>query len=128
VFLVGGIGITPVISVLRDEVFKQSSRSHTLFYSNRTPGDATFLDELIKMGESFENITVVPTMTQAESSDWNGETGYIIADMILKYIPDTSNHVFYIVGPSAFVDAMIDVLKDMGVDDLYIKNEAFSGY
>jgi len=86
------------------------------------------LPELTKMSESFDNINVVPTMTQAGSSKWSGETGYISSDMISKYVPDHKNSVFYIVGPTAFVDAMIDLLKQMDVDDLMIKNEAFSGY
>ncbi|PIZ64755.1 oxidoreductase [Candidatus Roizmanbacteria bacterium CG_4_10_14_0_2_um_filter_39_12] len=128
VFLVGGIGITPVISVLRDEVSKQSSRLLALFYSNRNPAGTVYLPELTKMSESFDNINVVPTMTQAGSSKWSGETGYISSDMISKYVPDHKNSVFYIVGPTAFVDAMIDLLKQMDVDDLMIKNEAFSGY
>jgi len=54
VFLAGGIGITPFVSMLRQAAKERLARKLTLFYSNRRPEDAAFLDELIDEDVAFQ--------------------------------------------------------------------------
>ena len=116
VFLAGGIGIKPVRSIIlqaiRSDLKGPQGRtlapSLFLFYSNRRPELATFLDELTNLADKSENFTLVPTMTAAEN--WIGKTGYITKEMIEEFISDFSNAVFYIAGPPDFVAAMRRVI------------------
>ena len=106
VFLVGGIGITPVRSMIMNDKDDNFPRKLNLFYSNRTQKDAPFFDEFRSISNS--NFNFVPTMTQMES--WGGEKGYITEEMIKKHLKDYQSPIYYIVGPPGFVKAMVDLL------------------
>lgn len=79
VFVAGGIGITPFRSMLVHGAMQQSLHRMVLFYSNRRPEDAPFLDELQALQVTNPRYTFVGTMTEPEkpSRAWQGETGYI---------------------------------------------------
>ncbi len=129
VFLIGGIGITPVHSILVDAAERNLPHRLCLFYSNRKPEDAAFLEELTTLQEKNPTFKLIATMTQMEQSKqpWNGETGYITAAMIKKYVPDL-NAVWYLSGPAAMVKTMRGILTELGADEDFIKTEEFSGY
>lgn len=128
VFLAGGIGVTPVRSMVLAETRKNSPRKIYLFYSNRRPEDTVFLEELknIKNG----NFKLVPTMTEMANSDvnWNGEEGYITMKMIKKYVNDTRETLYFVVGPPGFVEAMGTVLRKAGIENSQIVTDEFHGY
>lgn len=128
VFLMGGIGITPARSIVLQAVRDRLPHRIFLFYSNKRPEDAAFLDEL--MAVQNPNYTCIGTMTEMEKSvrDWNGERGFITADMVKRYIPDLHGPIFYTAGPPAMVAAMRTLLIDAGVSEDDIKMEEFSGY
>lgn len=129
VFLVGGIGITPIRSMLKHEEHGGSTRPTALFYSNRTPEEAAFLHELENL--KLKNYHFIPTMTNMSDSaeEWNGETGYITAEMVEKYIDDVTAPMFYVVGPPGFVEGMISLLDSMeNVPSTHVKSEDFAGY
>lgn len=130
VFLVGGIGITPIMSVLRDEKYKKTGRKLCVVYSNKRPEDSAFLDELLQLASEEISTKIISTMTDDKDLlvGWNGEMGYIDSGRLIRNVPDYKKSVFYIVGSAAFVDAMMELLNEMGIDDLMIRNEAFSGY
>lgn len=129
IFLIGGIGITPVRSILFDAAEKKLPHKLFLFYSNRRPEDAAFLEELVSLQTNNPNFKLIATMTDMENSkqQWQGEKGYINADMIKKYVTDL-NAVWYISGPAAMVKAMREILTQLNVDDDFVKTEEFSGY
>lgn len=130
VFLMGGIGITPTLSMVRDAAKQKLPHHLFLFYSNRRPEDAAFLDELEALQKENPNYTFIPTMTDMDKSakPWSGETGYISAELIHKHIAADQEAVWYISGPPAMVKAMRDLLTEMKVDEDSIKTEEFSGY
>ncbi len=130
VFLAGGIGITPFYSMALDAATHQLPHRITLFYSNRRPEDTAFLTELQALPAQNTNFTFVGTMTDMEHStrEWNGETGYITKDMLLKYISLDEHPVFYMAGPPAMVTAMRTMLNDAGVSNDDIRTEEFTGY
>jgi len=130
VFLTGGIGVTPVRSIVLQAAHDNLPNKIFLFYSNRRPEDAAFLDELMKAHEKNPNYTFIGTMTDMEESSrqWDGETGYITKAMLVKYIGDLMLPIYYIAGPGAMVTAMRKILNEAGVDDDNIRTEEFSGY
>jgi len=130
VFLTGGIGVTPVRSIVLQAAHDKLPHKIFLFDSNRRPEDAAFLNELMEAQEKNPNYTFIGTMTEMEKSSrkWDGETGYITKPMLIKYIGDLTLPIYYIAGPAAMVTAMRKTLNEAGVDDDNIRTEEFSGY
>ena len=130
VFLTGGIGVTPFRSIALQTTHERSPHLLWMFYSNRRPEDAAFLDELTKLQTEKSNFKLVSTMTNVAESrkHWNGETGYIDKQMLSKYINELSGPIYYIAGPPAMVDGMTKLLSDAGVKATDIRSEEFFGY
>ena len=130
VFLTGGIGVTPFRSIALQTTHERSPHLLWMFYSNRRPEDAAFLDELTKLQTEKSNFKLVSTMTNVAESrkHWNGETGYIDKQMLSKYIDELSGPIYYIAGPPAMVDGMTKLLSESGVKATDIRSEEFFGY
>lgn len=126
VFLAGGIGITPFRSMILQATRENKPHQMYLFYSNRTPELAAFLDELAKLADQSETFTLIPTMTDAKN--WMGKTGYINREMITKFVTDLPQTLYYMAGPPNFVAAMRQLAESTGAPDDFIKTEQFSGY
>ncbi len=125
VFLVGGIGITPVRSILRSLQLNNIQKDVHLFYSNRRPGTAVYLDEINEVGLS----TFVPNMTDNLSvEEWGGEKGVISLDMLNKYLLPSDSKMYYVVGSPIFVQKMSNILELLMIDYKNIKREDFAGY
>jgi len=118
VFLAGGIGITPFRSLVLDASRRHLPNQIYLFYSNRTPQDAPFLDELKKVEKL--NYKLIPVFTK--------QTGYITKEILSQSLGNLITPVYFVAGPTQFVLAMRDLLIPAGVDDLSIKSEEFEGY
>ncbi len=130
VFLAGGIGITPFRSLIVDATEKKLPHKLYLFYSNRSPEDAAFLDELMAIEEHNKNYILIPTMTRPEKAvpKWIGETGYIDINLLKKYLPDLKSPIYYIAGPAVMVQSLHQLLNGAGISDDDIKIEEFLGY
>lgn len=130
VFLTGGIGITPVRSIILDATQKKLPHKIFLFYSNRRLEDAAFFRELDELQKQNLNYKFIATMTQIEDSglQWTGETGYIDENKLKKYLTNTSNPIYYVTGPESMVFAMRKLLNSIGINDDDIKTEEFTGY
>ncbi|MEK7193253.1 MAG: FAD-dependent oxidoreductase [Patescibacteria group bacterium] len=130
VFLAGGIGITPFISMVRHATEQKLSHKIFLFYSNRKVEDAPFLSELQNLEKQNLNFKLIATMTGSEKSEqsWIGERGYINKEMLAKYIRDISKPVYYLAGPPQMVLVMREMLNNAGIDDDNIRSEEFGGY
>ncbi|MGI8470033.1 MAG: FAD-dependent oxidoreductase [Pyrinomonadaceae bacterium] len=130
VFLTGGIGVTPVRSIVLQAAHDNLSHKIFLFDSNRKPEDGAFLDALTEAGKNNPNFTFVGTMTETEKSGgkWDGETGFITKAMLAKYIGNLTLPIYYLAGPPAMVTAMRKILGDAGVNDDNIRTEEFTGY
>ena len=130
VFLAGGIGITPFFSIIRQDAHENAPHKLYLFYSNRRPEDAAFLDELLEAAKQNPNFHLIATMTEMDKSHrpWNGETGFINSEMIARHLPSLRGPIYYLAGPPAMVAAMRRTLIDARVDEDDIRTEEFSGY
>lgn len=128
--LAGGIGITPFRAMLRHAAQTGSGHRISLFYSNRRPEEAPFLDELLGLGREHERIRVVATMTRMGESrrPWDGPTGRLNAEMIRGGLPEWEQALYFLAGPPSMVEAMQGTLAEMGVAGERLRAELFSGY
>ncbi|HET9183582.1 MAG TPA: FAD-dependent oxidoreductase [Candidatus Angelobacter sp.] len=130
VFLAGGIGITPFRSIIREAAQQNDPHQIYLFYSNRRPEDAAFMDELQTIPRQNPNFHLIPTMAEMDKSQqgWTGERGFIDAAMLKRHLPELAGPIFYTAGPPAMVAAMKDMLVKAGVDEDDVRAEDFPGY
>ena len=141
VFLIGGIGITPVFSILKNAAYEKLPHQLFLFYSNKRPEDAAFLKELQNLEKENKNFKLIATMTaptESRSPDqsvgkkskqaWLGETGFINKEMIQKHLKDLNSPIYYMSGPPMMVKAMRELAGKIGISNDNIKFEEFAGY
>lgn len=128
VFLIGGIGITPVRSMIAQATHDKTAHKLTLLYSNKTPADAAFTSHFEQFANDNPNFTFVPVYTDVTEDEWPGERGYIDAHMLRRHVSDLRAPKYYLSGPAAMVGAMRKMLIEAGIDEDNIKTEEFSGY
>jgi len=130
VFLAGGIGITPFLSILRQVHHDRLPHQLYLFYSNRRPEDTPFLDTLQNLEKTNPNFHLICTMTEMSKSkkEWNGEVVPIDREMLSRNLTTLPGHIYYSAGPPAMVSGMKDMLASAGINEDDIRTEDFAGY
>jgi len=130
VFLAGGIGITPFMSIVKTATHNKLAHEIYLFHSNHTPEDAPFQSELTGIAKSNSKFNFIPSMSDMakSSTTWDGERGIIDKGMIERHVSDLSAPIYYIAGPEGFVTAMRKMLVEAKVDEDNIRFEEFPGY
>lgn len=130
VFLAGGIGITPFLSIMRQVVRQRTAHRIHLFYANRRPEDAAFLSELQEMERLAPGYRLIAVMSQAERSAlrWPGETGHIRRELLARHLTDLKSPMYYFAGPPAMTMAMRGMLREIGVGEQAMRYEEFYGY
>lgn len=126
IFIAGGIGITPFISMLRYVSEQKLPYKITLIYSNRDKNSAVFLEELQNFEKSIPDFKLVLTMTADNS--WDKEKRKVDANFIREYLPDVNSYAYFVVGPPPMVEAVQKTLLESGVSLENIKIENFTGY
>ncbi|MBI2020625.1 FAD-dependent oxidoreductase [Candidatus Daviesbacteria bacterium] len=126
VFIAGGIGITPFMSMLQYEKEENLDHQITLVYSNRDQSSSVFLKELQELANSLPNFKLILTMT--EDNNWSGEKRMVNADFIKDYFPNVNSQKYMVVGPPPMVEAVEKSLHEAGVTPENIKIENFTGY
>lgn len=130
VFLAGGIGITPFRSIVHSAAKEKLPNRLVLFYSNRRPEDAPFLEELQNLERENPKYKLISSMTEMEKSQrpWNGETGLIDQEMLGRHLKGAPSPIYYIAGPPAMVKGVHEMLSKAGVNADDIHAEEFAGY
>jgi ferredoxin-NADP reductase len=128
VFLAGGIGITPIRSILQWATQVRLPHKLYLFYSNREADDAAFIEEFENMTVQNPNFTLIPTVTGHKTMAWPYEKGHIGRQMLTRYLLGLNGPIYYIAGPSRMVTAMTGLLNASGVSDEDMKTEEFGDY
>jgi propane monooxygenase reductase component len=118
-FIGGGAGMAPIVSLLRSLHETGSDREATYYYGARTEADLFHLDELAELPASF-----VPALSE-DSNGWAGETG-LITDVVDRLEGDCSEVDAYVCGPPPMVEAAIALLEARGVPEEHIYFDKFT--
>jgi ferredoxin-NADP reductase len=122
--LAGGIGITPLLSMLRHAVLSDPTRPISVLYSARAIQDAAFIRELSLIAERHPQVRIGLTFSGGSApSPWR--TGHIDAAMLRQYVLHPAHTIFCICGPTAMMAAMDQLLRGEGVPAEQIRSERF---
>jgi predicted ferric reductase len=126
VFVAGGVGFTPLMSMLRYMRDRQEPRSVLLVYANRRPLDVLFAAELREIAAgAFPLLTVVHVFTDPPPG-WSGETGRLDADRLARLCDGVEGKAFYLCCPGPMTSALVRGLRRMGVSPRRIHTDYFS--
>jgi predicted ferric reductase len=125
VMIAGGIGITPMMSMLRTAVERKDDRPFLLIYSSRTWEDVTFREELEEMKDKLD-LKVVHVLRKPED-DWDGEKGYVDRDLLERYVPvHRGSRQYFICAAPVMMDQVERALHDLEVPITNIHMEHFN--
>lgn len=125
VFIAGGIGITPFLSMLLTAVDRGENNKTTLFYGARSTADLAFHEILLTLAKRNPNFNYYPILSEDSDGNWDGLTGFITYDLILSKITDPKFEKFFFCGPPIMTDGITDSLIENGVDKKSIHSEKF---
>src|SRR5215208_1364062 len=118
IFIGGGTGIAPLLSILRYMAQKGIERDVTFYFGARRRKDLFYLDEIRELGELLPGeFRLVPALSEPGPDDaWDGETG-LITDVVARLEDDLTNTEVYLAGPPPMIDAALPVLAGKGVKE-----------
>jgi propane monooxygenase reductase subunit len=133
VFIGGGAGMAPILSLLRSMAERGIGRKATFFYGARGQRDLCFGDELRAIGAALPDFSYIPALSDEPSSDisemsgraWDGETG-LITDVVKRLASDMAGAHAYVCGPPPMVEAAIPLLETLGVESKRIYYDKFT--
>jgi predicted ferric reductase len=127
VFIAGGVGITPFMSMLRTLADRGDKRPVLLIYANRDWESIIFREEIERL-ESRLNLSVVHVL-EKPPAEWTGETGFVNASLLDRYLPKErgrNSFEVFICGPQPMMDAVETALTRIGVSVGDFHSERFS--
>ena len=132
VFVGGGAGMAPMRSHIFDQLKRLSSkRKITFWYGARSVREAFYVDEFDKLADENENFTWHLALSDPQPEDnWTGLTGFvhnILYDNYLKDHEAPEDCEYYMCGPPIMNSSVIDMLKELGVEDDNILLDDFGG-
>lgn len=120
----GGIGITPLMSMLRHALLTEPTRPVTLLYSAKEMGEFAFRDELLTLARRHDQLQVCFAVTRGDAPP-DVYRGRIDERLIASAVPDIREAVSMICGPQAMIDGLTATLVDMGVPADQVRSERF---
>lgn len=125
IFLAGGIGITPIRSILKQLEGEEVERKIILLYGNENEEDIAFGRELERV--LLADFRLVHVLQKAKES-FSGYRGFINGDIISSEVESPEKAFFMISGPPAMLKAMQAQLQELQVPESSIKTDIFFGY
>lgn len=124
VFIAGGVGITPTMSMLRTLRDRGDRRPLTLIYGVETLDEMTFAEELDGLARELE-LDLVPVVSRPPDG-WEGERGWIGEDVLARHIPaDSAGVEYFVCGPEPMMVAVSTSLGHLGVHASQVRYELF---
>ena len=112
----GGIGITPIASIIRFIDKSGLQVPTTLVYSASAPSELLFREEFEAIEARNPSFRTHFRVTRPNTEPWHGNTGRITA-ATLRSAGIDSGHLCYVCGPPEMIQAMLSVLKEIGVPE-----------
>jgi predicted ferric reductase len=116
VFIAGGVGITPIMSMLRSLADRGETRRLLLIYANKDWENVIYREELEQLSQRLD-LQVVHVLEKAPEG-WQGEVGFVNRDILERYLPANlprNNQEIFICGPEPMMNAVEKQLVEMGV-------------
>jgi ferredoxin-NADP reductase len=131
-FLTGGVGITPVRSMLRyladsGGAGRVAGQELVLFYGCMTESGIVYREELDELARTVPGLRLVYVLTSPKRR-WKGHRGFITADIVREELSDPAAWIYYIVGPPPMVTAMQKMMEQLGIPESRTLTEGFAGY
>ena len=125
VYIAGGVGITPMMSMLRSMAARFDKRPLWLFYANSTWEEVIFREEIEAMTNMLA-LTIIHVLEQAPEH-WRGETGYVTKELLERHLPprDRTALHYFLCGPKPMTGAAESALTDLGVPLDHMQTEIF---
>jgi predicted ferric reductase len=125
VLIAGGVGITPMMSMIRTLADRGDERPVILLYSSKDWESITFREELEELKVRL-NLTVIHVLRNPPDG-WTGEHGYINAEMFRRHLPPPyADHEYFICGANVMMDAIETALGEMHVPLSKYHSERYS--
>ena len=125
VLIAGGVGVTPMMSMIRTLADRGDKRPVILLYGSKDRESITFCEELEVLKARLD-LTVVHVLANPPAH-WTGEQGFINAEMFKRHLPPPySDHEYFICGPGVMMDAIEKALGEMGVPMAKYHSERYS--
>jgi glycine betaine catabolism B len=122
----GGVGITPLMSMVRTLTARKWRGRIDLVYSVKTRADIVFERELEELARRFPDLHVTVTLTrEPKDSDWTGERGQITRELLSRVAPNLRSTPVYLCGPEGMMAATTPILRELGDPSAAIHVEAF---
>jgi predicted ferric reductase len=122
--IMGGIGVTPAMSMLRTMRDEKDPRKAVLIYANTTWEETTFREELDELGNAID-LRVIHVL-EKPPKDWKGEKGLVNSDLLKKYLPtDKNKYMYFICGPGPLMDIAETSLHELDIHWQRIYTERF---
>ena len=125
VLIAGGIGITPMMSVVRSLTDRGWRGDVFLLYGVRRVADLAFRDELAYLQSRFPNLHVQMIVSRDPGTPWDGARGHLTKDVIANFVPDLRRGPILLCGPDAMMTTVRAALVDLAVPDVEILQEEF---
>ncbi|MGE5412934.1 MAG: 2Fe-2S iron-sulfur cluster-binding protein [Syntrophomonadaceae bacterium] len=125
VLISGGVGCTPMISMLRHAIGGDPTRPVVFLFSAKTEADIAFRHELALIARRHPQVRVVIALTRATGSP-QFYAGRIDEKLIRQVVPDPLQSLFYVCGPAPMIEGTKAILKGMGVPGAQVRSEAFA--
>ena len=125
VLIAGGVGVTPMMSMIRTLADRGDKRPVILLYGSKDRESITFFEELEVLKARLD-LTVVHVLANPPAG-WTGEQGFINGEMFKRHLPPPySDHEYFICGPGVMMDAIEKALGEMGVSMAKYHSERYS--
>jgi propane monooxygenase reductase subunit len=126
IFVGGGAGMAPILSLLRSMAERGIQRKATYYYGARGRRDLCFEKELRALEETLPAFRYVPALSEpAEGDAWDGEVG-LITDVVTRHEADLKSAHAYVCGPPPMVEAAMPLLTRLGVPQKHVYYDKFT--
>lgn len=125
VLIAGGVGITPMMSVLRYLTDTAWPGEIFFVYGARSTEEFVFRAEIEQLERRHEKLHVFATMQRSPGTVWLGPEGVITKEMLQGAVPDIARRRVHLCGPPAMMAAIKRMLTELGVPEAQIHSEAF---
>lgn len=120
----GGLGITPLRSIIRYCTDKKLTNKINLVYSVRSPANIVYREELERFKDENPNYDLTLTITRPDPEhNWQGKIGRIDEELLKANIEGMESSLYYLCGPLEFVKIIRVILENIGVKEEQIKTD-----